>query len=803
MFFKMLKNDLKAHKGLNIILFIFIVCSSVISVIAANLMYTLVIEKKNTDRVSNVPNIAANCIVGMGNFEEKKGDLQNWIDTSDMLNDGEIKEYARLIDDEVCINGMYASDNAFPNHNNFHLTTKSKRINLLYNDEDEPFSVDTGCVAVSINIADMAGIKRGDKIRITSQMGNVFELTVSEIYKVPQRIVCEELIISDADFEYLRPEFPFRLYKLLLQAKSVNYGNRISDELYDKGLVINHSMWEFTQETDPDYTVITVISYFLVGMSVMIILIMFITLRFMMAAAIKQEEKEIGMMRAIGVDSPKYRWMFSAVYVVFAVLGGVAGVFAGAPLSKKCIRSFCKNLISTNHYSTIYIALIVSVTMIALIILFAAFMMRRINKISVIETIHGDSEGERFGKLNRLNLYKTKRIKVPAFLAVGNVVNSFKKYIFLVITYMLAVIILLVVFDLKSTLMSDDYSKNFLMLKMDVLLHMNEDMAQYYYQKGGDYKGANELLVEDLNKEGIPVVLRYFDYSSVDVTIGDEELSAEFYFGDTYNEEIPLRKGGKLPVLENEVIVSYFTAKKENLKIGDTISIKLKEYDDDHIGTHTVTRDFLITGFFDIMEEGTMSVIAGREYDGAAGEGIQITDMYIDAPKSEHAAYIQKTKDFLGEDNVETIMESKLRSFSYISGYIDAMKIILSVTIAFILSLNTLLYTTVDLARETPAVAMLKCVGFSNKDVRRWQMLRMLIILVIAFILGCLFKYTLGNMIVAKIFENFGITGFCFIGDLKEQFLIVPLIVFGILIAALRVCLGKVKCINIWNIREE
>ena len=480
MFFKMLKNDLKAHKGLNIILFIFIVCSSVISVIAANLMYTLVIEKKNTDRVSNVPNIAANCIVGMGNFEEKKGDLQNWIDTSDMLNDGEIKEYARLIDDEVCINGMYASDNAFPNHNNFHLTTKSKRINLLYNDEDEPFSVDTGCVAVSINIADMAGIKRGDKIRITSQMGNVFELTVSEIYKVPQRIVCEELIISDADFEYLRPEFPFRLYKLLLQAKSVNYGNRISDELYDKGLVINHSMWEFTQETDPDYTVITVISYFLVGMSVMIILIMFITLRFMMAAAIKQEEKEIGMMRAIGVDSPKYRWMFSAVYVVFAVLGGVAGVFAGAPLSKKCIRSFCKNLISTNHYSTIYIALIVSVTMIALIILFAAFMMRRINKISVIETIHGDSEGERFGKLNRLNLYKTKRIKVPAFLAVGNVVNSFKKYIFLVITYMLAVIILLVVFDLKSTLMSDDYSKNFLMLKMDVLLHINEDMAQYY-----------------------------------------------------------------------------------------------------------------------------------------------------------------------------------------------------------------------------------------------------------------------------------------------------------------------------------
>ena len=38
MFFKMLKNDLKAQKGLNIILFFFIISASVISVIATNLM---------------------------------------------------------------------------------------------------------------------------------------------------------------------------------------------------------------------------------------------------------------------------------------------------------------------------------------------------------------------------------------------------------------------------------------------------------------------------------------------------------------------------------------------------------------------------------------------------------------------------------------------------------------------------------------------------------------------------------------------------------------------------------------------
>ena len=72
MFFKMLKNDLKAHKGLNIILFIFIVCSSVISVIAANLMYTLVIEKKNTD----IPERAEELQKGLDSVDALKTSLK-------------------------------------------------------------------------------------------------------------------------------------------------------------------------------------------------------------------------------------------------------------------------------------------------------------------------------------------------------------------------------------------------------------------------------------------------------------------------------------------------------------------------------------------------------------------------------------------------------------------------------------------------------------------------------------------------------------------------------------------------------
>ena len=216
-----------------------------------------------------------------------------------------------------------------------------------------------------------------------------------------------------------------------------------------------------------------------------------------------------------------------------------------------------------------------------------------------------------------------------------------------------------------------------------------------------------------------------------------------------------------------------------------------------------MTKTFIITGFFDKMEEGYPSIIVGEEYTGAVKTELLVTDLYIDAPKSEHPKYIKMMEDFFGEKYVDTIEEERADDFAYITGYIDALKVILSVMIAFILALNTLLYTTVDLARETSSVAMLKCVGFSNKDVRKWQILRMIIILVISYILAIILQNTVVSMAVRKVFETFGSTGFRFIPDPIDRYLIIPFIIFGTVIVALRLCLNKVKNINIWNIRED
>ena len=804
MFFKMLKNDLKAQKGLNIILFFFIISASVISVIATNLMYTEFVGRERTDKISHIANIVCKVNTGMGDFEGKKQALNDWMENSPLVEEGELKEFLKVDDDEFYANGRYASDKGFPNHDNFHLTTASERISLLYNDRDERFGLESGCMAISLSLSDMTGIRRGDEIRITTQLGTIYAFTVSEIYKTPSNMGCEELILSQVDFERLKTDEPFRYCKLLIRANNIHQIYQIEDDLYDRELIYGSSGKQYSPETDPNYTIIVVISYFLLLLSIVILLIVLITIRYMMIAAIRREQKEIGMMRAIGVDSLRYRWMFAATYITFALIGGVVGITAGTGLAKMILRRLCANMIMRDPYVVPKIALIVSLSIVAVILGFSAVMMRRISRIPVVEALRGGSSGERIGRSNRMELYRTKKLKVPGFLAISDLVNGIGKYSFLIISYTLAAVILLTVFNLKSTLISTRYQKCFMMLEQDFVLRFSGDMARYYYQKGGDYEGAVNAFVEDANNEGFPISIRYM--MATDATIireQKEDISITLRFGDTDNKDIPLRKGGALPIHANEAIISYYTARQEGIQLGDRFLVELEEYDENRIDTHTAQREFIVTGYYDIMEAGEPEIIVGKEYTGAYKSYIQITNMHIEASQSQKAQIRKQMQQRFGADSIWDSKSYNRNVFSYIIGPIDALKIIFVIMVMFILALNTTLYSSVDLADETPEIAMLKCMGLEDRALRKWHMLRTVLMLVCATGLAYLLEWTIVDVFAVKVFESFQNTGMHLLPDPLENFLIIPLIVFVIGLAAMRICLVRIRQIDLWKTREE
>lgn len=152
---------------------------------------------------------------------------------------------------------------------------------------------------------------------------------------------------------------------------------------------------------------------FIILISVFLIAIIFMTIRFTMIADLKSEEKEIGMMKAIGVDSLRFRWLFAAKYIAFAIVGGMIGIAAGLPVAGMLINMFGPDCILPERYEMITIGVLAVAAIITMMIVFSLLVMRHINRLSVIDAIHGENRGERFGKGFPIFLHRRKKMPIP------------------------------------------------------------------------------------------------------------------------------------------------------------------------------------------------------------------------------------------------------------------------------------------------------------------------------------------------------------------------------------------------------
>ena len=82
-------------------------------------------------------------------------------------------------------------------------------------------------------------------------------------------------------------------------------------------------------------------------------------------------------------------------------------------------------------------------------------------------------------------------------------------------------------------------------------------------------------------------------------------------------------------------------------------------------------------------------------------------------------------------------------------------------------------------------------------------MIRMLILLAVAILLGYLVEYIAVNPIAEAVFETFANTGKHLVPDWMENLLVIPGIIVIIGMVVMRMCVIRIKKINLWNIRED
>ncbi len=518
--------------------------------------------------------------------------------------------------------------------------------------------------------------------------------------------------------------------------------------------------------------------------SICLILISLVVLRFTISFTLNEEFREIGVMKAIGIRNGTIRLLYCSKYFVISVVGSLVGLGLGLPFGQLMLSEVSHN-IPIHLEGRYYLNIICAVVVVLVIVMFCYLVTGRIKKLTPIDAIRSGSTGERYQKKGILHLSRGKMSAV-SFLAYNDILSGIRRFSVMILAFTLGIILIIVPVNTTNTLSSDKLVRWFSMTESDVYLSSE---AIFGDGKENDKVIGNLASIQkNLQEHGIRADVYQEMVFKYNVSFGEKSYNSLAFQGVNTKTDEYAYIDGTPPQQNNEVGITHYIGKKIGAKIGDTITIKIDDKE----------QQFIVTALFQTMNNMGEGIRFYQElpldYESSFGEfGVQIR--YTDEPsKQERADRLEEIAKLYPDFNVYTGGEYINQMIGGIN--LDSMINIITAVVLVINALVAILMVKSFIAKETGEIGMLKAIGFANSALIRWQTLRIGIILIISTILGSLLSNIIAKPTVGMIFQMMGAYSIEFEIKPLEVYLFYPLLVFVVTIAASLLSTQQVRRIS-------
>ncbi len=546
------------------------------------------------------------------------------------------------------------------------------------------------------------------------------------------------------------------------------------------------------------YIMDMIIAAALLTISICLILISAIMLRFTIIFTIDEDYKEIGIMKAIGISDRFIRLLYVTKYFVISMAGAALGYVLSIPFGQVMVDSVVKNIVVENSGSSWFISLVISISVAVLIAGFAFLSTGKIKKFTPMDAIRSGNNGERFQRKNILRLSKL-RVRPSTFLAVNDVLCELKKYIILVFVSIIGVWLVVMPINTINTLQSDAVSAWFGVAPCDFYITEQGEVEKLVIE--GSRKAYEEYLdelKEKLVEADIPVdhlatetmfhfKIRKEKYSSNSMALQGMGTDTGAYM---YEE-------GSAPQEKNEIAITHIIAEKIHAGIGDTVYI-------DMYGREV---PFLVTAIYQTMnnmgETIRFSQSADVDYGGIAGGfGTQLV-LKDSLDKSEVEDMRSKIQRAIPDGTIQTTKEFIDSMIGGIAGQLKPMKLLTLMVVIIINVLVIILMQKIFLIREQGEMATLKSMGFSNVSIIRWQTKRIALVLFVGLFLGVLTGTAFTQITSGQVFNFMGCSKIEFQINVWEVYVLYPLLIYIVTVIACILTMQKVRKISMAQMEEE
>lgn len=749
MYFRLIRNDMQKSKIITFVLMIFVAAAAMLVSLAAILVVNLSGAIDTLMTKAKSPHFVQ---MHVGELDYDR--LHSFAEQHNNVDDYQVVEFLGIDGSEIILGdhslAHSVQDNGF--------TVQNEKFDYLLDFDGNVINVSDGELYVPVAYMKDKLANVGDKVVVGGK-----EFTIAGFHRDSTMnsslAASKRFLISTNDYEEIKQ---LGSIEYLIEFRLKNYDKIGEFEtayatagLEANGPTVTYTLFK-TMNAISDGMMIAVILL----VSVLVVTIAFMCIRFTLLAKLEDDYREIGVMKAIGMRFSEIKKIYIAKYLMIAAIGSILGFILSLVFQGVFLENIRLNMGESEYSSYAGVIGIIGILIVFLVIIvYINGVLRRFRKISAAQAIRFGTTQEKKSSSKRFSLNKNKLLGTNFFLGMKDVLSRKRLYATSLAVLVIAAFIIIVPQNVYNTISSKSFIQYMGIGNYDLRIQTTnpEQASGIVKQIESDSTISNYAV---MTTKIFKVKMADGTEENIKVELGDHST-----FPIQYSE-------GVVPARDDEISLSSINAEEMGKKVGDDLTLIIDG----------VEKDFTVSGVYSDVTNGgkTSKAIFSDNSTNVVWTIVSVDfsdksvvdQKVLEYSDQFHFAKVSDIDEFVSQTLGSTINSVKTASYA-------AMVVALVIIV-----LVTLLFMKLLVAKDRSSIAILKAFGFTNGDIKKQYVTRSVFVLIVGIIIGTILANTLGEVLASLIISSFGASTFNFDVNPLSAYLISPLLMICAVIIA-------------------
>ncbi len=667
----------------------------------------------------------------------------------------QISTFLNLENGELSLGEHSLADNTQDNG----LCIQNSSFDYLLDLEGSRIRVSPGYVYVPICYRDEYDLKTGDPMRIGTQ-----ELTIAGFLRDSQMnsmmASSKRFLVNEQDYKRLRPigEEEYLIEFKLQEGAAVNaFSTAYGDAgLPGNGPTITYPLIRLMNALSDGMMILVILL-----VSIVILVISILCIRYILLTNLEKDKREIGMMKAVGISRTDIHSLYLSKFLILSAIGAFIGMIFALLVSVPMRKQMNDLYGMPENMGLIYLLSAVGILAVEGLILFSVHRtLKATDKLTAVEALYGTGRFE-----SRKN-----------------------RYLFIAVITAAATALILIPQNIASTLASPHFV---------TYMGIGSSQIRIDVRQTDRIREISEIILSDIEKdeqtEGA-VLMETRSYRVIPEN--GREYSLLIENGDHSQYPVSYSEG-TWPVGEDEIALSVLNASDLGIGIGDYISIRMGQNE-----TGKTVRCRICGIYSDITNGGKTAKACFENHNASEPPMWSVIYVTLKDPYGI-SAWTERYQDLLKR------YDASIR-VTDISNYVNAIygqtitriqkaAVLTMFASGLVLAIVVLLFLRLTIWQERNDCSLKKALGFISADIRFSYLKKSLMYILIGMAAGVFLGLVPGQNLAGMLLGSLGASGFRFIIDPVQAFILVPMLIVTVAVFAAWISLKEIDRIQAYE----